>query len=150
MYVRCRCSKQRALLKWRTVCGNQETYFLRSSSSFIPPQLFTNRRETSVCSKSCEAGTCAFRFSNLVRSGINVLSIGENRSGTLVPFTHGRGIYYAERDRRSYRAVSGIIGWASYLIKVIGELIVVIILITFNYQFTNTIKTKQRLFKQFR
>ena len=80
-----------------------ETYFLRSSSSFIPPQLFTNRREASVCPKSCEAGTCTFRFSNLVRSGINVLSIGENRSGTLVTFTHGRGIYYAERDRRGYR-----------------------------------------------
>ena len=116
MFFRRRHPEQRTLLKRRTVCGNQKTYFLWRQSAFIPPQLFTNWWKTSVCSESSKAWPCSFRFSNSVRSGINVLPFGKDRSGTLFTFAYSRGIYHAERDRRSCRNLSGVIGWASDLV----------------------------------
>ena len=78
--------------------------------------------------KAMKLGTRSFWFSNIVRPSLNVLPIGKNWSGPFVTFTHGRRIYHAERDRRSYRTLFRVIGRASDLIKVIGELIVVILL----------------------
>lgn len=48
--------------------------------------------------------------------------------GTFVTFTHGRRIYHVKRNRRSDRTLFRAIGRTSDLIKVIGELIVVILL----------------------
>ena len=54
--------------------------------------------------------------------------IGKNWSGTFVAFTHGRRIYHVKRNRRSYWTLFRAIGRTSDLIKVIGELIIVILL----------------------
>ena len=97
--------------------SNQETYLLRSQSPLVPSQLLTDRRETSVCPKSNKNGTYSFRFPYSIRPGIDVFSIGKNRTGTFFTFTYGRRIYYAERDRRSYRTISGIIRRTSALIQ---------------------------------
>ena len=56
-----------------------------------------------VPTESGEDGTHTFRFPDFVRSGIDVLCIGKDRSGTLFTFTYSRRVYYAERDRRGYR-----------------------------------------------
>ena len=53
--------------------------------------------------KAMKLGRCSFWILQHCPTKLNVLPIGKNWSGTLVTFTHGRGIYYAERDRRGYR-----------------------------------------------
>ena len=57
-----------------------------------------------MCMMMCDSGRATLRH------------FGKDRSGTLFTFAYSRGIYHAERDRRSCRNLSGVIGWASDLV----------------------------------
>ncbi len=78
--------------------------------------------------KAMKLGRVPFGSPTLSDQVAQCPSIGKNWSGTFVAFTHGRRIYHVKRNRRSYWTLFRAIGRTSDLIKVIGELIIVILL----------------------
>ena len=61
----------------------------RGESSFFPLELISYQCRASLCETRGKTRTCTFRFSYFVRSGVDEVPVCQNRSGKVLPFTHG-------------------------------------------------------------